>query len=98
MYNITARDIACMYCMVLTLDMVLCQLKKQYGVGCSRRCWKDLWLAEDLHLCDSVVHRAFPPFFNPPPSIPPNILMTEINNERNNTLSVAKPLFTCPSK
>jgi hypothetical protein len=27
MYNITVRDIACVYGMVLTLDMVLCQLK-----------------------------------------------------------------------
>jgi hypothetical protein len=32
MYNITARDIVCVYCMVLTLDMVLWQLKKQHGV------------------------------------------------------------------
>jgi hypothetical protein len=32
MYNITACDIVCMYRMVLTLDMVLCQLKKLHGV------------------------------------------------------------------
>jgi hypothetical protein len=32
MYNITARDIACVYGMVLTLGMVLCQLKRQHGV------------------------------------------------------------------
>jgi hypothetical protein len=32
MFNIIARDIACVYCMVLTLDMVLCQLNKQHGV------------------------------------------------------------------
>jgi hypothetical protein len=31
-------------------------------------------LVEDLHLCDSVASGAFPPFFNPPPPIPPNIL------------------------
>jgi hypothetical protein len=28
MYNVTARDIECVYCMVLTLYMVLFQLKK----------------------------------------------------------------------
>jgi hypothetical protein len=28
MYNITVRDIACVYCMILTLYMVRCQLKK----------------------------------------------------------------------
>ncbi len=32
MYNITACDIACVYCMVLTLYMVLCQLKKSNRV------------------------------------------------------------------
>ncbi len=32
MYNITARDIACVYHMVLTLLMVLCQLKKSKKV------------------------------------------------------------------
>jgi hypothetical protein len=31
MYNITVRDIACVYCVVLTLDMVLCQHEKQHG-------------------------------------------------------------------
>ncbi len=31
MYNITVRDIAYVYGMVLTLDMVLCQLKRQEG-------------------------------------------------------------------
>ncbi len=31
MYNITVCDIACVYGMVLTLDMVLCQLKRQHG-------------------------------------------------------------------
>ncbi len=77
--NITARDIACVYCMILTLDMVLCQLKKQHGVGCSRQCWKDSRLAEDLHLCYSIARGAFPPFFNPPHSTPPNILRDQNN-------------------
>ncbi len=31
MYNITEHDNVCVYGMVLTLDMVLCQLKKQHG-------------------------------------------------------------------
>ncbi len=59
---------------ILSVNMVLCQLKRQHVVWCSRRCWKDLRLAEDLHLCDSVAHGAFPPFFNPPPPIFPIIL------------------------
>jgi hypothetical protein len=29
MYNITVHEIACVYGMVITLDMVLCQLKRQ---------------------------------------------------------------------
>jgi hypothetical protein len=42
-----------------------------------RQCWKDLQLAESLHLCESVVRGAFPPFSNPPTShFPPNILPT----------------------
>jgi hypothetical protein len=40
-----------------------------------RQCWKDLQLAEDFDLCESVAHGAFPPFFNPPtPHLPFNIL------------------------
>ena len=74
MYYITVHDIACVYGMVLTIEMVLCQLKRQHGVWCSRWCWKDSRLEEDLHLCDSIACGAFPPFFNPPPPIPPNIL------------------------
>jgi hypothetical protein len=33
MYNITARDIACVYGMVLTLDMVLCQLNLEEPIS-----------------------------------------------------------------
>jgi hypothetical protein len=33
MYNITARDIACVYHMVLTLDIVLCQLNLEEPGG-----------------------------------------------------------------
>ena len=47
MYNITARDDAYVYCMVLTLYMVLCQLKKSNmvydvvgGVGRISSLWR----------------------------------------------------------
>jgi hypothetical protein len=35
-----------------------------------QRCWKDLRLADDLNLCESIAHGAFPPFSNPPPTQP----------------------------
>ncbi len=56
----------------------LCRNELSHGVWCSRRCWKDSRLEEDLHLYDSIARGAFPPFFNPPPSIPPNILHNRI--------------------
>jgi hypothetical protein len=59
----------------------LCQNELSHGVWCSRWCWKDLWLVEDLHLCDSKAHGAFPPFFNPPPPIPPNHLTSGISGQ-----------------
>ncbi len=54
--------------------MWCCLSLKNNMIWCSRLCWQ---LAEDLYLCDSVARGAFPPFFNPPPPIPPNILCNQ---------------------
>ncbi len=74
----------------------LCRNELFHGVWCSRQCWKDSRLVEDLHLCDSIACRAFPPLstIHHPPS-PPIFYVTVIKSERNDTSSVAKPQLAC---
>ena len=77
MYNITARDIACVYHMVLTLLVVLCQLKKSNmvydvvgGVGRNNGLQK-------IYISVILLPAKRPPLssIHHPPT-PPNILRT----------------------